>query len=103
MIAVSTVFTVYKGICWILDRYEVGKKRKLSKALATASRNNMREILRINHHQYAEIDGFITEDSLEHIEQVYDTYHCLGGNGTATRWMNEMRQLPREKPMGESE
>ena len=45
----------------------------------------MREILRINHHQYAEIDGFITEDSLEHIEQVYDTYHYLGGNGTATR------------------
>lgn len=47
-------------------------------------RNMMRELIRQAHSQWNQ-SGFIDEDELEHIEKVYETYHALGGNGTATR------------------
>ena len=44
----------------------------------------MREIIRRTHHD-AMRDTYIEDDELEHLEKVYETYHSLGGNGTADR------------------
>lgn len=63
----------------------------------------MREIIRMNHHQHVTLDGFIDEDELEHIEKVYESYHALGGNGTADRWIRELRELPRAAQVDKSE
>lgn len=40
--------------------------------------------------------GYIDSDELEHIERVYELYHELGGNGSGTRMMEDLRKLPRQ-------
>ena len=94
--AAAIIWGAYQGVCWILDRYNVGKRRKESKLLRDANRNMMRELIRASHHEFLG-KGYIREDELEHIEKINETYHQLGGNGTAARWMTELRNLPREK------
>ena len=49
-----------------------------------ANKNLMREVIRTAHKEHIN-DDVIDEDELEHIEHVYQTYHLLGGNGTADR------------------
>lgn len=41
--------------------------------------------------------GYIDSDELEHCERVYELYHALGGNGSGTRMMDDLRKLPRNK------
>lgn len=92
--AVMAAFTLYQSVCWLLDRFQIGEKRKQHALLMSAQMNMMRELLRSSHKECME-KGSIDEDELEHIEKVYSTYHALHGNGTGDRWMEEMRGLPR--------
>lgn len=46
--------------------------------------------------KYAE-RGFILVRELENVEAMYSAYHELGGNGTITRLVDEMRGLPHNK------
>lgn len=50
------------------------------------------EIIRSYYH-YSE-RGWITLHGLEAAEQAYQAYHDLGGNGTVTKLMKDMRDLP---------
>ena len=93
-ISVSVLYALYQAICWIMDRYNIGGKRKQYKLMQQANKNMMRQLLRNAHKQFV-AQGCIDEDELEHIEQVYQTYHQLGGNGTANRWISQLRDLKR--------
>lgn len=92
--ALAAMFALYQSICWLLDRYKIGAKRKEHSLLMSAQMNMMRELLRTTHKDAMQ-DGYIDEDELEHVEKVYHVYHELGGNGTGDRWMEELRRLPR--------
>lgn len=35
--------------------------------------------------------------ALENVNKMYDEYHALGGNGTVTKLVNELRELPTHK------
>lgn len=82
--AISTIFAIYKAICWLMDRYEIGQKRKENKLMRLGSVNLMREIIRTAHRE-ALTQGYMDEDELEHVEKVYEVYHALGGNSVADR------------------
>lgn len=56
----------------------------------------MKEIIRLEHRDYMD-RGYIDSDELEHCEKVYELYHALGGNGSGTRMMDDLRKLPRNK------
>lgn len=92
--AILAAFSLYQAVCWLLDRYNVGEKRKERKLLIEALMNMMRELIRTAHKD-AISQGFIDEDELEHVEKIYNVYQALGGNGTGDRWMEELRQLRR--------
>ncbi|EPR12510.1 hypothetical protein [Ruminiclostridium papyrosolvens] len=38
--------------------------------------------------------GYISIHGLESVLAMYDAYHTLGGNGTVTKLMEELRELP---------
>lgn len=41
--------------------------------------------------------------ALENVEALYVQYHALGGNGTVTKLMDKLRDLPTEKKGGEQD
>ncbi len=63
--------------------------------MQAANKNMMRQLIRQAHKEFT-AEGAIDEDQLQHIQQVYQVYHALGGNGTADRWINELRDLKRK-------
>ncbi|QNU66910.1 hypothetical protein EHE19_019125 [Ruminiclostridium herbifermentans] len=38
--------------------------------------------------------GYISIHGLESVSSMYEAYHTLGGNGTVTKLMEELRELP---------
>ena len=66
---------------------EIDKELKI---LKDCSRQQMREIIRHQYEVYQK-DGFISTNTLAWLEEVYQTYHSVRGNGVATAWMEEMR------------
>lgn len=42
-------------------------------------------------------------DDMENIQDMYDSYHVLGGNGSITRLMEKLKKMPTEKPIKEKE
>lgn len=42
--------------------------------------------------------GYCPIYAQENMSDMYEKYHALGGNGTATKLMNEVRELPTEPP-----
>lgn len=57
----------------------------------------------INAYNRAIDKGYCRIYEQENISAMYDEYHKLGGNGTVTRLMNEIRELPTEPPRERSE
>ena len=45
-------------------------------------------------HKEAIVDGGMTPDERHNLENVYDAYHTIGGNGTGTRIYDEAMKLP---------
>ncbi|MEG2782201.1 MAG: hypothetical protein RR911_05900 [Oscillospiraceae bacterium] len=42
--------------------------------------------------------GYCPIYALESLTKMYDEYHALGGNGTVTKLINEIKELPTEPP-----
>ena len=64
---------------------------------ARAMQEGMRCIMRkeiMEIHSASSSRGYITKAEHEHISQVYGVYHALGGNGTATKLIHDMDELP---------
>lgn len=62
-----------------------------------AMHDGMRCIMRkeiMDIHKQSTERGYITRTEHEHVSQVYDVYHALGGNGTATKLIHDMNELP---------
>lgn len=89
--AVGILWGLYKGICYIADRYGWSKKRQDVQLYKEADMVILREILRWNYSDYVLKNIPIDADHLAHLEQVYDIYTKLGGNGSATRQIEELR------------
>lgn len=94
VLSTATLWALYQCICWVMDRYQIGEKRKEYFLIKESTKATMREVIR-NTHKDAIKAGSIDEDELQHIEEVYAIYHSLKGNGTGDRWMKEIRELPR--------
>lgn len=42
-------------------------------------------------------------DDMENIQDMYDSYHALGGNGSITRLMEKLKKMDTDKPIKEKE
>ena len=94
VVSAATLWALYKAICWVMDRYEIGKKRKEYHLLQKSNKLILRQIIRDTHRE-ALAAGYIDEDELEHLEEVYALYKKFKCNGTGDRWMEEIRELKR--------
>ncbi len=93
--ALGSLWAFYKALCWIADRYNIGQKRKEAQLVKQSHVAMLRELIRLEYKEDMR-QGFVDSEELEHVEKLYELYHSLGGNGTATRWMEELRNLPRQ-------
>lgn len=67
---------------------------KLSQvALSNGMQILLKENLKKLHKEYVD-RGSITSDEFDDFKFQYDTYHSLGGNGTGTKWYDEVCDLP---------
>ena len=59
--------------------------------------NGMRVLLRASlHEDHKRLmkQGFVASNQLRDFQEAYDIYHREGGNGTATRWLQDVMSLP---------
>lgn len=71
----------------------IRKERAEQKAL----RDGMRSLLRrqiIADCEKAQQEGFCSMDNKQTIDDMYTSYHALGGNGTVTKLKNQTMDLP---------
>lgn len=81
------------GIMLSSRRAEKEKAEKESELVRCALRALLRSELMRTHHQ-AVREGYATTVDKEVMERTYQSYHRLGGNGTATNLHDEMMALP---------
>lgn len=91
LFAAGILWALYQGICFLADRYGWSKKRQDVQLYKDADMVILREIIRWNYSDYVLKNIPIDADHLAHLEQVYDIYTKLGGNGSATRQIEELR------------
>lgn len=89
MAAIAAAF----GIMLSSRRAEKEKAEKENELVKSALRALLRSELMRTHHQ-AVRDGYATTVDKEVMERTYQSYHRLGGNGTATNLHDEMMALP---------
>lgn len=89
MAAIVAVF----GIMLSGGRAEKEKADEESELVKSALRALLRSELMRTHHQ-AVRDGYASTVEKEVMERTYQSYHRLGGNGTATNLHDEMMSLP---------
>lgn len=68
----------------------IDAQRAMVKGMRTLLRNELVE----SHRQYVEQDGRISLESLEYVEDTYNAYHDLGGNGSGTKLWEDIKSLP---------
>lgn len=72
------------------------KKTKGQSALVDGVQALLRDRIIQAHNHYAE-KGYIPVYGMENVLAMYDAYHELGGNGTVTKLVDDLRELPTEK------
>lgn len=73
---------------------------KRERAAQKAIRDGVRSLLRrqiILDCESAIADGFCSASTKDTIEDMYESYHALGGNGVITQLKNQMMNLPTMK------
>lgn len=97
---VEVIVGVIVGVCIAIltNSYkQLEKKLKEKDERVEASNKGIKALL---HHQlYSDcqrliVEGCVTSEELSDIEQIYDSYHALGGNGTGTTLYNRIQSLP---------
>ena len=81
------------GVMLSNRRAEKEKADEESELVKSALRALLRSELMRTHHQ-AVRDGYASTVDKEVMERTYQSYHRLGGNGTATNLHDEMMALP---------
>lgn len=83
----------------------LAKQVRIERAEQEAIRDGMRSLLRRQITLDCETafrDGWCSVNTRTSIEDMYNAYHALGGNGVVTGLRNQMLQLPTEKKEGQS-
>ena len=85
---VSVVVTSFCGyLVWWLQKHSDKKdaEREGIKLL-------LRSVLKEYYNTYKQ-NGKISSDDFTEYEEMYNAYHHLGGNGTATKWFDKIKEL----------
>lgn len=77
----------------------MSKKFKEHEDLNAGVRSLLRSKLIELHDKYMEKE-YIPIYALDNINKMYDAYHSLGGNGTVTKLVEDIRLLPNEPEQG---
>lgn len=86
---ISIVTSAVSGyLVWWLQQNK-SKKDYTQEALKILLKSELKK-------EYIELikKGFVTFDELESVNEVYEAYHNLKGNGTGTKMIEEIRKLP---------
>lgn len=83
---VLTALTSY--IVWLLKKQR-SDREGTNKAVALLLRRELNEL----HERFMEKEH-ISSGQFATFQDIYDTYHDLGGNGTATRWYEDVKKKP---------
>ena len=71
-------------------------ERRHNAAVALGVQALLRDrIIQAYNHYYSDY-GYCPIYALENIEEMYNQYHALGGNGTITKLVEQLRTLPTE-------
>ena len=93
----EVIFAAVVGLLSI-GYQRLSKKLKKSREDQEAVKNGIRVLLRDRiiqaYNCYTE-KGYIPIYALENVEAMYQEYHSLGGNGTITGLVEELRRLPK--------
>lgn len=85
---VSIVVTSFCGyLVWWLQKHSNNRD---------AERDGIKLLLRSTMKQYYneyKDNGKISSSDYTEFEEMYNAYHNLGGNGTATKWFNKIKEL----------
>ena len=82
-------------VAFVLSKVHEDARKQITNA--GAKQEGMRCLMRqqiMNTHALATSTGYITYAEHAHIKQVYEAYHALGGNGSATELMKDIDALP---------
>lgn len=112
---IGVVIGVEKSVTWLLRyfnkaydvKYEkqeflrkceqqeqiVNELRFTNKAIVSGVRELLKSELKQKHSEHM-MQKFISSDDLHNFEELYNCYHNLGGNGTGTKWYDEVLTLP---------
>ena len=64
------------------------------KAIAAGVKTLLRNELVASHREWVEEKGYVTLEALEYIEDTYNCYHTLKGNGSGTKLWEDIKALP---------
>ena len=76
-------------LLWSRQREEARKNQAIEQGIQAL----LRDRIVTAHYHYAD-RGWITLHGLEAAEKMYTEYHNLGGNGTVTKLVEDLRELP---------
>lgn len=104
---VATGLGVSGIISWLLGRYDkrhpVTDMNKIAEKLDSLNAAVVElAYLRIRErHEYAVRHGWLHPNERQVLERLYAAYHSIGGNGTGTEMIEDIRRLPSVPPGGD--
>lgn len=75
------------------DRDKVRKERRRIDALEAGVESLLRDSIISRYNKYM-AQGYIPIYGMENVDAMYKSYHTLGGDGTITKLVEEVRKLP---------
>lgn len=105
---VATGFGVSGIISWLLGRYDkrhpVTDMNKIAEKLDNLNAAVVElAYLRIRErHENAVRHGWLHPNEKHVLERLYAAYHAIGGNGTGTEMIEEIRRMPSVPPRGDT-
>lgn len=85
LVVIMTAVTTYA--VWLLQNYKKNKDLQ-HEALKLLMKRELRDM-----HNLCTERKYITVSELEHISEVYEIYHRMGGNGTGTLLYESLKEM----------
>lgn len=83
-------------VAWVKKKFK--EQEVIKQGIRALLRNDIRQA-----YKECVAKGHCSNDDMEDIQDMYDSYHDLGGNGSATRMLNKLKDLPTEEPKKDKE
>lgn len=74
---------------------KISKRMKRQESVELGMQALLRASIIDNYNRYTEKE-YCPIYALENVEEIYNCYHASGGNGTATKLIEKLRELPTE-------